>query len=210
MNFRFLKIPVYIDPTYWIFLLFVVGASNAFNREGLLLAVIITFSLLTHEYGHALTALFFGAQPHIVLRAFGGFAHFNGSVVTEKQRFFITLAGPMLQGFLVVIAYVLIRLDVFNDYYIRFALHVAVYINTTWILLNLIPIMPFDGGELVRYLLEKKFGRKGYRASIIIGIIAAAVAIPYLLFNGYYLFFVIQLLIAGFHYCKLWQEEWMS
>ncbi|WP_339043859.1 metalloprotease [Cardinium endosymbiont of Tipula unca] len=210
MNFRFLKIPVYIDPTYWIFLLFVVSTLNAFNRAGVLLAVIITFSLLTHEYGHALTARFFGAQPYIVLRAFGGFAYFNESVVAEKQRFFITLAGPMLQGLLVLIAYILIRLDVFNDYYIRFVLHAALYINTTWILLNLIPIVPFDGGGLVRYLLERKFGRKGYRASIIIGIVSAAIAIPYLLFNGYYLFFVIELLIAGFRYCKLWQEEWMN
>lgn len=207
MNFRFLKIPVYIDPTYWIFLLFVIGTTNVPIRESILITIIITFSVLVHEYGHALAALFWNANPRIVLRAFGGVTHFNSYAITPKQRFLITLSGPMLHGLLILIPYILIKMNAFDNYYIRYVLYVPKYLNTILLLLNLIPIMPFDGGILMRFLLEKKFGRKGYHASIIIGIISAAIAIPCLLFYGYYFFFVIQFFLSGLHYCKLWQER---
>jgi Zn-dependent protease len=207
LNFKFLKIPVYIDLSFWIFLLLVMGTTGGPYRESLLLAIVIALSLLTHEYGHALAALFFGTEPIITLYAFGGKTEFNKSGITGKQDFLITLAGPLLQGFLILIAYSLLQINFFHNYYIIYFLLVAKHINIIWLLLNLIPLAPLDGGWLVRYILEKKFGRKGYRASIMIGLVAAAIAIPYLYFRRYHPFLIIQLLILGFQHCKLWQEE---
>ncbi|TSJ80661.1 MAG: site-2 protease family protein [Candidatus Cardinium sp.] len=206
MHFRFLKISISIDLSYWIFLLLVIGSIGPYS-EGLLWAGVFTFSILIHEYGHALMALFFGAQPTIVLQAFGGRTIFNESHVTDKQNFLITLAGPAFQGLFALMAYLLLQFNIFSGYLLNYLLFVTMYINSRWLLLNLIPIAPLDGGWLVRYILEKKFGRKGYLTSIIIGLAAAAIAIPWFYFQGYHWFFIMQLFICGWHYCKLWQKE---
>lgn len=205
MRFRFLKVSVSIDLSYWIFLLLVMGSVNGQYREGLLWSSVCTFSILIHEYGHALTALFFDAEPIIVLQAFGGTTCFNTSRITGKQKFLITLAGPLVQGLLTIIAYLLLQFNIFSGYLVKYLLFVTIYINSRWLLLNLIPIVPLDGGWLVRYILKKSFGRKGYLASIIIGLVAA-IAIPFLYLQGYQWFFIMQLFMGGWHYCKLWQQ----
>ncbi|WP_342265171.1 site-2 protease family protein [Cardinium endosymbiont of Philonthus spinipes] len=207
LNFRFLKVPVSIDLSYWIFLLLVMGSAGGNYRESLLWSSIFTFSILIHEYGHALTALYFGAAPMIVLQAFGGRTLFNTSHITDKQQFLITLSGPLFQGLLTLTAYLLLQFNIVHSYLLKYLLIVTMYINTRWLLLNLLPIAPLDGGWLMRYILEKSFGRKGYLASIIVGLMAAAIAIPYFYFQGYHWFFIMQLFMCGWQYCKLWQKE---
>ena len=207
MHFRFLKISVSIDLSYWIFLLLVMASAGGQYIESLLWSSVFTFSILIHEYGHALMALCFGAEPIILLQALGGRTLFNESQITDKQKFFITLAGPLFQGLWALIAYLLFRYNIFSSYLLNYFLLLMTHINTRWLLLNLIPIAPLDGGWLVRYVLEKKFGHKGYLASIIIGLVAASIAIPLFYWQGYHWFFIIQLFICGWHYCKLWQKE---
>ena len=183
------------------------GSSGTQYMENLLWSSVFTFSILIHEYGHALMSLFFGAEPVILLQGFGGKTIFNESKVTDKQKFFIILAGPLFQGLWVLIAYLLSRYTIFSSYLLNYFLVLMTHINMRWLLLNLIPISPLDGGWLVRYVLEKKFGHKGYLASIIIGLVAASIAIPLFYWKGYHWFFITQLFICGWHYCKLWQKE---
>ncbi|AXI24077.1 Peptidase family M50 [Cardinium endosymbiont of Sogatella furcifera] len=208
LRFRFLKVSVTIDLSYWIFLLLVMGSIGGRYTESLLWSSIFTFSILIHEYGHALTALFFGATPTVVLQALGGRTIFNESQLTDKQKFFITLAGPLFQGLLTLVAYLLLQCNMVSGYLLNYLLSVTMYINSRWLLLNLIPIAPLDGGWLVRYILEKKFGHKGYVASLIIGLTAAAIAIPCFYLQGYHWFFIMQLFICGWHYCKRLEQEW--
>ncbi|MGI2298944.1 metalloprotease [Candidatus Cardinium hertigii] len=206
MRFRFLKISVSIDLSYWIFLFLVISSVGSQYIEILLWASVFTLSILVHEYGHALVALFFDAAPEIVLQAFGGITHFNALYLTSKQKFLITLAGPLFQGLLTLTVYLLLRFNIFNSYLLQYLLYITMYLNSRWLLLNLIPIAPLDGGWLLRYILEKLFGYTGYLASIIIGLVAAAIAIPFLYLQGYHWFFIMQLFIAGWHYCKRWQQ----
>jgi stage IV sporulation protein FB len=197
MNFRFLNIPVHIHPTFWVFLLFFTNIYRDPSIESVIWGVVLIFSLLVHEYGHALTALYFGARPAITLEAFGGNAQYNSSGITPKQRFLITLNGPLLEAVLIVLAYSVLKSGVFSHHpYIQYFLDVTVRLNILWCLLNLIPIAPLDGGHLVRYMLERKFGPKGYRASLLLGLACAAVAVPYLYLHGFF-FFATLLLIFG-------------
>lgn len=206
VHFRFFKVPVYIDVSFWIFL-FLIMSSMGWQLESLLFVIVLTLSIFIHEYGHALAALFCGADPIIILQAFGSRAEFN-KPVTDNQKILITLAGPLFQGLLVLITYILLQFNIFNDL-LKLLLMMTMGINIIWFLLNLIPIAPLDGGWLVRYILEKKWGYKGYRISIVIGLVAAAVSIPclYVYFRKCFFFFIVQLLISGFQYCKLWQKE---
>jgi len=72
MKFKFLNISIYIHPIFWIFLLFFTDIYRDLSIESVIWGIILFFSLLVHEYGHALTALYFGAKPTVILEAFGG------------------------------------------------------------------------------------------------------------------------------------------
>ena len=198
MYFRLLNIPVQIQPTFWVFLFFFTNLYRDLSIYSLILGGVLIFSLLVHEFGHALTALYFGAHPTVTLEAFGGNAQYNAGSITPKQRFLITLNGPLLESTLIVISYFLLKSGVFDKHaYMLYTLRVTMHLNILWCLLNLIPIAPLDGGHLLRYLLERHLGAKGHRISTIIGIICTVIAVPYLYFQGYY-FFSILLLFFGF------------
>ncbi len=200
MYFRFLNIPVYIHPSFWIFLIFFTNIYRSFSVESLIVGAVMFFSLLVHEYGHALTAYYFGARPSIVLEAFGGRAQYSGAQITPKQHFLITLNGPLLESVLILLSYALLKSGVFTHApKMTFFLYMTMRINMVWCLLNLIPMMPLDGGQLVRYFLEMKFGQQGFKISLIIGLLCAAVAIPYLFFHDLVFFGTILLIFAFQH-----------
>lgn len=175
--------------------------------ESVIVGLVLIFSLLVHEYGHALTAYYFGARPAIVLEAFGGRAEYDGFGMTPKQRFLVTLNGPLLESVLIALSYSLLKWDVFVGHpYIQYFLYVTMKLNILWCLLNLIPIAPLDGGYLARYLLERKFGEKGYRASIMLGLLCASVAVPYLCYHGF-VFFGVLLIIFGFQHFQMLRQS---
>lgn len=203
MNLRFLNIPIYIHPTFWIFLIFFTNFYQDPSIESLICGGVMIMSLLVHEYGHALTAVFFGASPTITLEGFGGRAQYSGRGITPKQHFLITLNGPLLESSLIAISYYLLKSDVFAGHsYIQYFLYVTMRLNILWCLLNLIPVLPLDGGHLVRYLLERKFGDNGHRISLVIGLACVALVAPYLFYLGFF-FFGTLLLIFGFQNSQL-------
>lgn len=93
MNFTFLNIPVGIHPSFWIFLLFFTGIYNNPSIESVIVGAVMFVSLLVHEYGHALTAAYFGAKPTITLEAFGGRAEYSSFGISRKKQLLITLYG---------------------------------------------------------------------------------------------------------------------
>jgi stage IV sporulation protein FB len=204
MNFNFLNIPVRIHPTFWIFLLFFTDLFNDPSIEGICIAAIVFFSLLWHEYGHASTAAFFGAKPRITLEAFGGYAEYNNFGISRLQNFIITLNGPLFQSLLIALPYLLLRSGFFaSHYHLEYVLYHTMKLNILWCLLNLIPVEPLDGGHLLRGILEHKFGDKGNKVSLIIGLMSVALISPCLYFYKFK-FFPILLLIFGIqNYQKL-------
>jgi stage IV sporulation protein FB len=197
MNFRFLNIPVQIHPTYWLFLFFFTDICRDPSIEGIILGIVFSLSLLVHEYGHALTARWFGATPTITLGAFGGFAQYSNRGITSAQDFIITLNGPLADCILAILSYGLLKLDLFYDHpYIEYFLYITMRLNILWCLLNLIPASPLDGGHLVRYFLDKKFGEESHKLSILIGLICIILVVPYLYYKGLF-FFGTLLVIYG-------------
>lgn len=189
MRFSFLNIPVYIHPTFWIFILLY---SSYFHQISVIHAAIagavIFLSLLVHEFGHALTAKFFGARPSVTFEAFGGYASYQGEMMSPTQRFIITLNGPLFQSSLILISYLLLEQNIFQNEFVLFTLLLTQKLNIIWVLLNLLPVHPLDGGQMLGNLLERKYGMKGYRASIYLSILCVAVAAPFLYMKGYEFF----------------------
>jgi stage IV sporulation protein FB len=135
-------------------------------------------SIVIHELGHAVTGRKLGGgHASIVLHAFGGLAYNQGGRFTRPQRFWMIAAGPgagfaflalillgLSLGFGVrdVTAYSAqmlfgIRLPfesadlisfIHEKPFIHLFLRHLLWINFWWGIINLLPVMPLDGGQI--------------------------------------------------------------
>jgi Zn-dependent protease len=207
MNFTFLNIPVRIEPTFWFLLLFFTGFYQDPSMDSVMIGVIMTVSLLVHEYGHALTAVYFGTRPSITLEGMGGYAEYGNYGISKKQELLITINGPLFESLLIVFPFLFLRFDVFAAHpNIEYILYVTMRINIWWCLLNLIPIDPLDGGRIARYFLDKIFDDQGYKISLFLGVACAAVIAPYLYLEGSTYFPLLLLILGLQNFQKLRQE----
>lgn len=169
------RIPITIHPFFWV-LCFGIGFLNSGAIPGtLIVAGVIFFSILIHEFGHALTAVAFGQRAQIDLVALGGLTSRHGPRLSLLQEFIIVLCGP-LAGF----ALALISLAIYFNFpdlsgtAFHFALLISIYVNIFWTIINLFPIQPLDGGHLLRIILEGMLGVRGVKAAYFISLLFAA------------------------------------
>lgn len=188
MNFRLLGIPVSLHPSFWLFLGYVVFLSGDLSPATLAFLGCLTFSLLFHEFGHALTALYFGQNPSIHLVAFGGYAAYNGIGLTRKSQTWITLNGPLATLVLASFSFFCLKTGLVPKGMPQLVLATLFRINLLLLGLNLVPLLPLDGGKLMKLLLESKLGgQKGMKATLLIGNITAIGGILYACFGENYL-----------------------
>lgn len=189
MNFRFLNIPINIQPTFWLFLLFFCYGPQRSPLQMLILALVLIVSLLFHEYGHALAAKKFERVPQITLEGFGGYASYDGRELPEKHHFLIILCGPLFTALLIGASYYLLEARVSEIGILNYFLYAMMKLNIYWLIVNLAPLSPLDGGKIAEYLLQKWVGsEKGYRWSLILGNITAITGAVYFLFYESYMF----------------------
>lgn len=191
INFTLLNIKVNIHFSFLIFVLIFIGIEDILSFKMILQAIVLFLSLLIHEYGHGLTALYFGKNPEINLVAFGGNTTYNSYKITQKQDFFITLNGPLFQSLLILLAFYLLKSNIFYNYYLRYFLHITMDFNIFWCLVNLIPLYPLDGGHLMRSLLTMKFKEKGLKISLIISSSCSVLGSTYFFTNNYFFFAIL-------------------
>lgn len=180
-------IPLSIHPFFWLFA-GMIGWINSGTFMGALIWVGIIFvSVLIHEYGHALTAIAFKQKTRIQLVALGGVTIFEGPKLKFWQQFLITFNGPLFGFLLFLLATFLLQ---YSWPELAFKILKATQVaNLFWTIVNLLPVLPLDGGQLLRILLEASFGVKGFKASLLVGAILAALLSLY--------FFLIQAFFIG-------------
>ncbi|MBS0620008.1 MAG: site-2 protease family protein [Verrucomicrobia bacterium] len=183
------RIPITIYPLFWIFAA-LIGFLNSGTLIGTLVWVaIILVSVLFHEMGHALTASLFGQKPRIELVALGGLTYHDGQRLPLWKQFFIVFDGPLFGFILYLAASALTHVPALSKGMPFSILSLAAMVNLFWTIINLLPVMPLDGGQLLRIVLEKLFGVKGLRYTLIAGLL---IAIGIALF-----FFVTKFFLVG-------------
>jgi membrane-associated protease RseP (regulator of RpoE activity) len=140
-------------------------------------------SILAHELGHATLMRRFGEDPRVVLYMLGGLAVSDGAARfragfggrrSAREQFLISLAGPGA-GFLLAALTVLLLLAMGGGFQIDLAgfpiffryemppgsampftmlIGDLLFINIFWGLINLLPVLPLDGGQAARVLFE--------------------------------------------------------
>lgn len=181
------------------------------NAFGLYVAIGIAVFTLLHELGHATVARRFGAEASISLDFLAGYTSFRPrEPLGRGRRAAITAAGPATQ--IVVSSAVLLALGanpLSVDSVTDDALTEALWWSGPLIgVINLIPVLPLDGGHLVHTALQPVLGRESMRRMAIISMIVTGSAAVGLLLAGYQgftlfvaflLFNQFQLVQAGDH-----------
>jgi Zn-dependent protease len=150
---------VRVNPGFWMMCLFL--GFGAFRTSNLGMAafglwVLAVFvSVLLHEYGHIFAGWAFGQKGEILLHSMGGLAIYSGDPIPRWQRIIIALGGPAIQLALFGALYYSfawpMRVDS-DRFHWQFFLARMLEINLYWPILNLLPIFPLDGGQVMRQL----------------------------------------------------------
>lgn len=200
IQFRLGSIPVRIEPSFWLITL-ILGVRLGSAAGIALWTALELVAVLVHELGHALTARAFGAEPSIVLHSMGGITRYQVPKTKPYGRWHsvaTSFAGPMA-GFVLALVTFLgamliapgggspldraltvwsLALSPRADSMTSLALALTLWINVGWGLINLLPILPLDGGNIVRALLSGASPESGtVRALWVSAVVGPAVVV---------------------------------
>lgn len=154
LSFRLFGFPVTIHASFLVIVL-LLGWSAPSGVEGALTwLVVVTVSVIAHELGHAFVAAPVGGQPRIDLYMMAGLTTWQPGRASRGRRVAVSVAGPfagVVLGVALLFAYVTVdppEASLLSD-----ALLNAVFVNLGWGLLNLLPMLPLDGGQIVLALM---------------------------------------------------------
>ncbi|MEL7431444.1 MAG: M50 family metallopeptidase [Chlamydiota bacterium] len=191
------RIPLSIHPLFWLVSAFIGYFYTPYSFLLVLTWMVVIFlSVLVHEYGHAITALCFGKKPEITLTAFGGVTTYEASHLSLFRQFLIVLNGPIAGVLLGALAYGLLFLNWAFPLLVNNALQYLALVNIFWTIVNLLPILPLDGGQLLRIVLEALFGVRGIKMAFFIAMVLASSLSAFLLLRKAYIGGVILFLFA--------------
>jgi len=165
------KIPIRISPLFWLSAA-LIGWINSSSIVGIIVWIGIVFvSIIVHEFGHAIAALLFGQRPRIELVAFGGLTYPIGPKLSPGKEFIVFLCGPLFGFALFLLATLLLPSFENSSFYP--ALKGLQIVNLIWTILNLFPVIPLDGGQLVRVILEAWFQVRGIKFALLFSLLFA-------------------------------------
>jgi stage IV sporulation protein FB len=200
------RIPVHIHPLFWILIILIGWLNSSTVAEVVTWSVVIFVSILIHEYGHALTALSFGQKAEISLVGLGGLTSRSGPEIKPWQEFLIVMNGPLAGFALFFIASKFQPLFQQDRYATAaYALTVMTYVNFYWTILNLLPVLPLDGGHLMRIILEKMFGFQGVKIALFISIGLGALLSIFFFFTQL-VFMAALFMMMAFESYRAWSE----
>ncbi len=159
IRFRLFDIPVSIHWMFWLLAGFLGGALRIEGAGDfvpvLLFMAAATFSILVHEFGHAFAGLKLGAPSvQIMLHGMGGLAHFERASFSRKDSILMTAAGPGASIVLAVLSILFASfVDLGESSLVAYTIGVLIIINVVWTIINLLPILPMDGGQILLALL---------------------------------------------------------
>ncbi|MGV3613898.1 MAG: M50 family metallopeptidase [Fimbriimonas sp.] len=184
---RLFDVPIHLHITLLFFLFPVLAELKVAPWYALEWSVLIVLSILLHELGHALTAKRYGMTGlSIMLHGFGGFAVSQG-YRTPKQALTIVLMGPAVTfawGILCLgLGYAgLAATPELSDAWKQAWLFRGLGLfNLGLGLLNLIPSLPFDGGNAIRAWLTRT--QSDFKATRNVGHLGLVTTIPIILYG---------------------------
>ncbi|HMR75796.1 MAG TPA: hypothetical protein PKD61_11800 [Polyangiaceae bacterium] len=184
LRFSFLGFPVGIQHGFWILALFIAISPGSSIQDSLAWIGIIFVSVMVHELGHAFAARAYGQEPVITLHMMGGLTSWMPShELGRKSRILITLAGPMAGFALAALSFGVLA-SVSDQSIAESAQEKSAVadlswkvfrVNMFWSVINLMPVLPFDGGQIMSAALGPQRKKITATVSLIFGLVTAFV-----------------------------------
>lgn len=195
-------IPVQVHWSFGLILLGILyfGYSNGMDAQGTFWVGVLALSVFTcvilHEFGHALSARWYGVNTRdITLLPIGGLARLENLPEKPFHEFVIAIAGPLVNiaiALIIGLGLFLFSADgiesiwleimdvrtAFGGYY--YLIPILFWINLGLFFFNLLPAFPMDGGRVLRSLLSMRLGR--VRATRIASILGQILAVGFVIY----------------------------
>jgi Zn-dependent protease len=180
-RFRVFGFPVTIDISFLI-IVAILGWQGQL-RDFVVWMVLVPVAVLVHELGHAFVARTTGAQPSITLAGLGGLTtYLPPRPLSRARSVAISVAGPAV-GIVIGLALVAYGRGVgVHSELERSIVNTAIFTTLGWSILNLLPILPLDGGQTLRELLPGSPGQRATRAamvSVVFAVLGALLALRF-------------------------------
>lgn len=178
-SFKLFGIPVTIRPSF-LAMVVLLGLLNRSDPARVAAwVVIVFFSILIHELGHAFAARHFGASVAIELNGLGGLTRWGvgPDQLSPGRRALVAASGSAVG--VVFGALLWFVAGQFGPYaeFPAFLINTLIFVNLFWGLLNWVPIRPLDGGHLLQSLLEKTMPERAEPVARVIFTITSAAAL---------------------------------
>jgi len=201
LHFSLFGIPVRVHPFFWLIGLVLGPLTRAGLPENLAWITAFFIGILLHELGHAAVLRALGHQPWIVLYGFGGLTGHGPQTAFRRfgppwvREILISAAGPaagfLLAGAIVVallasgrtvIMHVVFWPLMFPEFdphglpplFAEF-LYDLLFVTIAYGILNLLPVLPLDGGQIARSVLTRIDPRGGLRKALVLSVVVAVV-----------------------------------
>ena len=191
---RYQRIPINLHCSFFITaVLLTFPFWRRVDLSGLSLAAIFTVvlfaSILLHELAHAMVARRYRiSADRIDIHINGGMVHLGGGWRTLRQDLAITIAGPLSNLVLGLLAFGLLALaegqgailpgetPFPSTGILERLLRAAAYLNIGLCVVNLLPGIPLDGGRILYLLVERRWNsRIAIRVVAAFGLMFAAI-----------------------------------
>jgi Zn-dependent protease len=205
-GFRVLGFPVHVGGGFVLFMVLIAAING--TEYGLWLAGARAVFTLLHELGHAQVARWAGAEAEISLEFMAGFASYRPTrPISRPMEALIALSGPLVH----ITAGVLVLVAMGESPLQQPGWDTEVALAVWWAgpvigALNLIPVLPLDGGNVVTTLLESVVGARARRVMLYVSVaVTGAVAVSsivwertrgFTVFIGFLLLMQLQALFA--------------
>jgi len=180
LRFTLFGFPTQIDPSF-LLIVALIGFDGNAAHVGIWVGLALV-SVLGHEFGHALAARRLGATASITLAGLGGLtASRRAEPLRRGESAFLSAAGPaagILLGLPVLVA---LHATGWQGWTTGgYVLRTAAFTTLGWSALNLLPILPLDGGHLLELALPGEAAvRRATAARVSIAIAAVAGVLAY-------------------------------
>ncbi len=172
LRFRLGSTPVTVTPLFWLSGLFIVMQQRLSGPQLVLWLLLYFVSILVHEMGHALVSQAYGSHAAVTLHSFGGEARHRP--LSRWRSVAVSLAGPGAGFVLGAIAFGVLRGTGLSTFTLGgWALLQLVIMNFFWGFMNLLPVLPLDGGNVLMGAL----GRRHERTVHIVGVVVAGLVV---------------------------------
>lgn len=186
MTFRLFGYDVEITGSFWITTA-LMGYFGFGANPGMVIAwiLLVLVSITVHELGHAFAFQAYGIPSQIQLYHMGGLTMpLAPARLTRLRSIVVSVAGPAAGLALGLITLAVREFAPPQSPFVADVLRMSIYVNIYWSFINLLPVLPFDGG----HVMEAALGPRRYRWTLgLSALVGTVVAILALLSSSWWL-----------------------